>query len=144
MELNKFSLTARLEYIPQSIDSFITLCEGLLACVTNDSSTRFILKNAVDEFTTNAMEHGYKKSSGLVTVNLERFEDHITLEILDQGVGVDLSKVHFNREAHSLDDLKSKGWGLSILHHIAGRIDIAPNSPSGSIISLSIPVPHKS
>ena len=141
MELDKFSVTACLEYKPQSIDSFITMCEGLIACVTSDSSTRFILKNAIDEFTINAMEHGYNKTSGLVTVNVERFADHIALEIMDQGVGVDLTKVRFDREAQSVDDLNSRGWALSILHHIAGRIDIAPNNPSGSIISLSIPVP---
>lgn len=141
MELDKFSVTARLEYIPHSIDSFITLCEGLVDCVTSDSSTRFILKNAIDEFTVNAMEHGYNKSPGMVAVNVERFEDHITLVITDQGVGVDLAKVRFDREAQSFEDLKSGGWALSILHHIAGKIDIAPNTPTGSIISLSIPVP---
>ena len=141
MELNKFSVTAQLEYIPQSIDSFISLCEGLIACVTSDSSIRFFLKNAIDEFTVNAMEHGYLKSPGPVTVNVQSFEDHITLEFRDNGVGMDLSKVRFDREARTDDDLTSRGWAFSILSHIASDIAIEPNHPSGSIISLNIPVP---
>lgn len=139
--LNRFSVTAQLEYIPQSIDSFINLCEGLITDVTTDSSARFFLKNAIDEFTVNAMEHGYLKTAGLVTVSVERLQDRITLEISDNGVGVDLSKVRFDREAHSLEDLTSRGWAFSVLHHISGGIRISPNAPSGSVISLSIPVP---
>jgi anti-sigma regulatory factor (Ser/Thr protein kinase) len=143
MELSEFSVTAHLEYIPQSIDSFISLCEGFVACITKDSSTRFFLKNAVDEFTVNAIVHGYNKSPGTVTVNVQRFDDHIFLEISDHGIGIDLAKVHLDREARTIDDLSSGGWALSILNRISGGINIAPNSPTGSVISLNIPVPLK-
>jgi anti-sigma regulatory factor (Ser/Thr protein kinase) len=143
MELNRFSVSARLEYIPQSIDSFITLCEGLIASVTNDPTAQFFLKNAIDEFTTNAMEHGYLKSSGVVTVNVERHENYITLEILDNGVGIDLSKVRFDREARSYHDLTARGWSFSILSHIATQVSIKPNEPSGTIVTLAIPLPLK-
>lgn len=143
MELNKFSVSAHLEYIPQSIDSFITLCEGLINSVTDDSSLRFFLKNAIDEFTTNAMEHGYLKSPGLVTVDLEHAVDHIILRFLDNGIGTDLSRVRFDREARSYEDLTSRGWSFSILSHIATSITIEPNHPSGSIITLVVPVPLK-
>ena len=143
MELSKFSVTAHLEYIPQSIDSFITTCEGLIACITNDSSTRFFLKNAVDEFTVNAMIHGYNKFPGTVTVNAERFDDHIYLEISDHGAGVDLAKVNLDKEARTIDDLISGGWALSVLNRISGGLNIAPNSPTGAIFSLRFPVSLK-
>lgn len=141
MKLNKFSVTADLDYSPDSIDSFITVCEGLISCVTTDPSARFFLKNAVDEFTLNSIEHGYGKNSGEITVNIESRMDKIYLEISDHGVGVDPSKVRMDREALTEEDLKSGGWALSILNHITNSVCIKPNNPNGAIISLNIPVP---
>lgn len=141
MKLKEFSITADLQYTPQSIDSFITVCEDLIACVTSDSSARFFLKNAVDEFTTNAIEHGYLKCSGEITVNVRSQPDRITLEFCDHGVGIDPDKIQFDREARTEEDLKPRGWAMAILNRISNGIDIRPNLPKGSIISLSIPVP---
>lgn len=141
MKLDKFSVTAELGYSPQSIDSFITICEGLISYVTADPSARYFLKSAVDEFTVNSIEHGYKKGSGEITVSVASHEDKIYLEISDHGVGIDPSKVHMDREARSLDDLKPRGWALSILNRISNGVNIKPNIPNGAIVSLSIPVP---
>lgn len=141
MKLNRFSVSADLEYDPQSIDSFVTVCEELIACVTTDTSARFFLKNAVDEFTVNSIEHGYQKNPGTITVTVENLPDRITFEITDQGVGIDPSKIQFDREAVSEEDLKPRGWALSILNRITNGIEIRPNNPRGAIISLSIPVP---
>lgn len=141
MKLNRFSVTADLDYSPDSIDSFITVCEGLISCVTTDPSGRFFLKNAVDEFTLNSIEHGYRKNTGEITVSIESLGDKIYLEISDHGVGVDPSKVQMDREARTEEDLKSRGWALSILNHITNGLNIKPNSPSGAIVSLNIPIP---
>lgn len=143
MELNKFVLTAGLTYTPQSMDAFIYLCEGLIASATDDPGARFFLKIAVDEFTVNAMEHAYKKQPGEITVSLIRKEKQITLELSDQGHGVDLSKINLSREARSLEDLKSRGWAFTILNRISNGLIIRPNKPQGSIVSITLDVPLK-
>lgn len=141
MTLNKFSVTAGLDYSPESIDSFISLCEGLISCITSDASARYFLKNAVDEFTVNAIEHGYMKKSGEITVSVERREDRIYLEIVDQGVGIDPSAVKMDREARTEEDLQARGWAIAILNRISDGVNIRTNQPRGAIVSLSIPVP---
>lgn len=141
MTLNRFSVTAKLEYSPESMDAFVTMCEDMIAYVTTDSSARFFLKNAVDEFTLNAIEHGYQRHSGDITVVLESYGSTIYCEISDHGVGIDPSKIKFDREAVSEADLYSRGWAMTILNRITNGIHIKPNQPCGAIISLSIPVP---
>jgi two-component sensor histidine kinase len=141
MKLNRFTVTADLDYSPHSIDSFINMCEGLISYVTGDPSARFFLKNAVDEFTLNSIEHGYGKKPGEITVSVESIQDKIYLEISDRGVGVDPSKVRMDREAKSEEDLVSRGWALSILNRISDGVRIKPNEPKGAIVSLSISVP---
>lgn len=141
MKLNRFSVTADLNYSPESIDSFVTVCEDLISHVTPDTSARFFLKNAVDEFTLNSIEHGYKMKSGEITVSIESLQDKIYLQISDNGIGVDLSKIKMDREARTEEDLEPRGWALSILNRITNGVDIRPNNPNGAIVSLSIPVP---
>ena len=80
MTLNKFSVTADLDYSPESIDSFINICEGLISCITDDSGARYFLKTAVDEL---RQLHSARipEKSGEISVCIERCENKIYLEI---------------------------------------------------------------
>jgi len=141
MTLNKFSVSAHLDYSPESIDSFISFCEGLIAHITDDAGARYLLKNAVDELTVNAMEHGYLKQPGEIKVSIEHQEGKIYLEIADQGIGINPSAVRMDREARTEEDLKPGGWAMAILNRISNGISIRTNHPRGAIVSLSIPIP---
>ena len=141
MTLNKFSVSAHLDYSPESIDSFISFCEGLIAHITDDAGARYLLKNAVDELTVNAMEHGYLKQPGEIKVSIEHQEGKIYLEIADQGIGINPSAVRMYREARTEEDLKPGGWAMAILNRISNGISIRTNHPRGAIVSLSIPIP---
>lgn len=141
MTLNKFSITADLEYSPESIDSFISICEGLISHITSDAGARYFLKNAVDEFTVNAIVHGYLKNPGRVILSIERLDDRIYLEIADQGIGINPSAVKLDREARTIEDLHAGGWAMSILNRISDGISIKTNQPRGAIVSLTLPLP---
>ncbi|MDI9514030.1 MAG: ATP-binding protein [Clostridiaceae bacterium] len=141
MTLNKFSVTADLDYSPESIDSFINICEGLISCITNDSSAKYFLKTAVDELSVNSIQHGYLKKSGKIRVCIERREDKIYLEIADHGIGIDPSAVNINREAQTEEDLQPNGWAMAILNRISNGVSIRSNHPRGAIVSLSINLP---
>ena len=141
MTLNKFSVTADLDYSPESIDSFINICEGLISCITDDSGARYFLKTAVDELSVNSIQHGYLKKSGEISVCIERCENKIYLEIADHGIGIDPSEVNFNREAQTEQDLQPNGWAMAILNRISNGVSIRSNHPRGAIVSLSINIP---
>ncbi len=143
MEIQRFSLTARLEYTPQSMDRFIDLCEQAILAITESHHARYLLKTAVDELTLNAIEHGYGKESGQITVSLEHCGDTIRFEISDFGRGIDPSKVRFDRTARTEDDLRSRGWAFSILDKLSGGVEIARNDPTGARIVLLVPLKEK-
>ncbi len=143
MDIQRFNLTARLDYNPESLDKFVDLCEQAILSITENRQARFLLKTAVDELTLNAVEHGYGKESGLVTVSLEHCGDAIRFEISDYGRGIDPAKVRFDRIAQSEDDLYSRGWAFSILDKLSEGVEINPNDPHGSRISLLVPLKEK-
>ena len=143
MEIQRFNLSARLDYTPQSMDRFVDLCEQAILAITDNHQARFLLKTAVDELTLNAIEHGYGKVSGQITVALEHCGDVIRFEISDFGRGIDPSKIRFDRIARTEDDLKSRGWAFSILDKLSEGVDIAPNDPHGARIVLLVPLYDK-
>lgn len=143
MEIRQFSVTAHLDYDPQSIDAFIDLCELAIASMTCDTSARFMLKTAVDELSLNAIEHGYGKNKGIIFITFLHMGDHIQMDITDEGKGIDPNKVRRNREAQTEGDLYSRGWAFSILDKLTDGLEISHNDPHGARITLHIPVKDK-
>jgi anti-sigma regulatory factor (Ser/Thr protein kinase) len=139
MEIQQFKLSARLDYTPQSMDHFVDLCEQAIAGITDNRHARFMLKTAVDELTLNALEHGYEKSSGIVSVHIERMETGIFFEISDFGKGIVPERIQFERAANTEDDFRSRGWAYAILNRLTENLVIAANTPQGSRVSLTIP-----
>lgn len=143
MEIQRFNITARIDYTPESIDRFVDLCEQVILSLTKSRQARFLLKTAVDELTLNAIEHGYGKESGLVTVGMEHCGDAIRFEISDFGCGIDPSRIHFDRIARTEDDLHARGWAFSILDKLTDNISIARNDPQGARITLMVPLKER-
>ncbi len=140
MEIQHFSMTARLDYTPESMDRFVDLCEQAIMDMTPNRQARFLLKTAVDELTLNAIEHGYRKTSGLITVSIDHCGDAMRLELSDHGRGIDPSQIQWDRVAMSEEDLRSRGWAFSILHKLSQNLYISQNDPNGARISLLIPL----
>lgn len=140
MEIQQFHLSARLEYTPQSMERFVALCEEAIACLTDNRQTRFVLKTAVDELTLNAMEHGYSKSSGVLTIRMERCEDGILFEISDFGKGIDPGRIQLDRQANAESDVRARGWAYAILNRLSNNLSITANHPQGARISMTIPI----
>jgi len=140
MEIQQFQITARLDYTPECIDQFIDLCENAILSITEDTQARFLLKTAIDELTQNAIEHGYQRQPGCVTVSIVHCGDAIRFEISDLGRGIHSSSARLTRVAQTDDDLYSRGWAFSILESLSGGVKITPNDPQGTRISFMIPL----
>lgn len=140
MEIQRFALSAQLDYTPESMDRFVDLCEQAILAITDIRHVRFLLKTAVDELTLNAMEHGYGRLSGTVAVTIEHAGTELLFEISDFGKGIDPARVRFDRVAQTEDDLRSRGWAFSILDKLTSGVHIRQNQPHGTCISLRIPL----
>jgi anti-sigma regulatory factor (Ser/Thr protein kinase) len=143
MDIQRFNITARLDYTPESIDRFVDLCEEVILSITDNRRARFLLKTAVDELTLNAIEHGYGKNPGLVTIFMEHCGDAIRFEISDFGCGIDPARVHLDRVALTEDDLQARGWAFSILDKLSDGVEITDNEPRGARITLMVPLKER-
>lgn len=140
MEVQQFSITAHIEYAPESIDAFVDLCVQAIHSMTPDSHARYLLKTAVDELTLNALEHGYGHQSGSVEIRLFREPACIRFDILDSGSGVDQKRVRKSREARTEVDLAPRGWAFSILDKLTEGLVISSNTPHGAHVTLRVPL----
>ena len=73
-------------------------------------------------------------------------EDHVTIEIADSGTGIDAdeAKQIFDPFFTTKPAGKGTGLGLAVCYGIVtahdGRIEVAPNQPSGSIFRVTLPI----
>lgn len=140
MSPRKFSMTAILDFNTESLEAFIQLLETVIDSITRNKNSRFTLKVAVNELVVNAVEHGYNKLSGPVSVRLVREADSILLEVSDNGKGVRLEALNLDRVINSVDDLTVRGWGLPIINKVSSHFIVKPNQPTGTTISLIMPL----
>lgn len=140
MSPTKFSMAAVLDYDAESMEAFIRTIEMVIDCITKDKSIRFFLKIAVNELIVNAVEHGYNKHGGPVVVYLSKSDDSIALEVSDNGRGIQAESLNLERIAENPEDLTTRGWGLSILKNVSSRLCIKDNNPSGTVISVTMPL----
>lgn len=140
MPPKKFSISAVLEYDAEILEAFIQMIETIIDAIANNENMRFFLKVAINELVVNAVEHGYNKLGGPVTVYLLRLSDAIVLEVSDSGIGIHPELLNLEKVIKGMDDLTIRGWGLSILKKVSSSFMIRPNEPNGTIISMTMPL----
>lgn len=138
MAVNRFSFTANLEYGTDRMESFILMIEKIIDRLIQDKSVRFFMKVAVNELVVNAVEHGYNKKGGKVSVHIWTENNSVCLEVSDFGKGVRKKSLNLERVAESYDDLTERGWGLTILKKVSSKLRITTNKPTGTVISLTM------
>ena len=140
MPPKKFSISAVLEYDAEILEAFIQMIETVVDSIATDENKRFFLKIAINELVINAVEHGYNKLGGPVSVYILRMPDAIVLEVSDCGIGIHPELLNLEKVIKGVDDLTVRGWGLSILKKVSSSFMIQPNEPNGTIISLTMPL----
>jgi two-component system, OmpR family, sensor histidine kinase VicK len=103
------------------------------------------LAQVLDNLLNNAITYA---PDGDVTVKLEREEDHVTIEVTDEGPGIEPEHVPFifDRFYRTPDQLaKGRGIGLGLtiaqglVHEHGGRIEVQSVVGSGSTFRITLP-----
>ena len=84
----------------------------------------------VQEALTNVSKYANAKN---VSVSLLRSGDHWTLRIVDDGVGIDMSKPH-NSTAHGLVSMRERARALG------GEFGVRGQRGRGTVIEVNVPV----
>ena len=102
-----------------------------------DDNIRVLLFQAVRELLVNIVKHASAKK---VMVSVRRVNSEIQVEVADDGVGFDTSKL-------GSSDHETDGFGLfSIrerLSYISGRLDIESTPGGGTQVTLAAPIGHE-
>jgi serine/threonine-protein kinase RsbW len=112
MKENKIKLT-----IPSSLQNISIIRAMIKAYFEHehvDKHDSFQLLTAIDELSTNVVEHGYKYDQGNIIIRIEKNEHEISLVVEDNGIGFDDSKL----------SKKEGGLGLQIARNIADTFTI--------------------
>lgn len=105
-----------------------------------------LLRNVVWNLLSNSVEHN-DSTSPTVTVTAEERDDHVRIEIADNGPGVpdELKEAIFRRNAVSVDNEVGSGFGLffvdKMVQRYGGDIWIEDNDPTGAIFVVTLPTP---
>lgn len=140
MQILSYKLDAFIPYESSSIEDFLVTCEDAISKMISDEQATFKLKSATHELLINALEHGYKKDGGNVSFSLVRHSDSITLEMSDEGTGIDTSQLNLENLGNDLTTIKRRGWGLLIIKRLSDSMEITPNTPRGTRIIISVPL----
>ena len=138
MQILKYELEAYIPFDNESIEKFLFLCEETINNLTPDQEVIFKLKSATHELLINSLEHGYGKTPGKVSFLMEKTEHSIILEMTDEGSGLNPSTLDLEKQCTDLDSARDRGWGLMILKRLADKMEITPNKPKGTKVSISI------
>ncbi|MBN2736442.1 MAG: response regulator [Spirochaetales bacterium] len=89
----------------------------------------------INELLTNALKYAFKKGdNGLVSINIQKINNTVTLIIHDNGIGIEINK-------HNMEN-KSSGFGLTIVkmlvEQLSGNCTIVNDNGTKTIVSFEI------
>lgn len=92
------------------------------------------LKVAISEAFTNAIDHAFEgREARAVTVRLTPTPEHLSIEIIDEGVGFDAAGRDFKKEADLSGD---GGLGLYLVHQYMDEVKIESAPGSGTRVIM--------
>jgi len=95
------------------------------------------IKTAVSEAVTNAIVHGYEDNRGEVVVNCEITDKKITIEVIDNGVGIpniEQAKVPFYT---SKPEKERSGMGFTVMESFMDDMEIISEIGKGTKVILT-------
>ena len=110
---------------------------AFIACADPNIEEITDIKTAVSEAVTNAIVHGYENKEGEVTINCEVTDNVVTLEIIDNGVGIsDIEKAKTPFYT-SKPELERSGMGFTVMEGFMDRMDVYSVVGEGTRVVLS-------
>ena len=95
------------------------------------------IKTAVSEAITNAIIHGYDGESGTVEMRLLCQGRKITIEICDNGIGIENIDIVREPLFTTKPDMERSGLGFTVMENFMDSVEIASTFGEGTTIILT-------
>jgi len=94
------------------------------------------IKTAVSEAVTNSIIHGYEDSEGIITITCKIFANTISIEISDNGKGIENVNMAKEPLYTSKPDLERSGMGFTIMDSFMDDLEVESILGLGTKVSM--------
>ena len=101
-----------------------------------DQDTAFDLAQAVDECTTNIIEHGYQGQPGSIEIEIERDGVMLMIELRDHAPGFDPTRVPPPDLSQPLEEREPGGLGVFLTRHMVDEMRYRALPGGGNELTL--------
>ena len=95
------------------------------------------IKTAVSEAVTNAIIHGYEDCDGIVTMQLSCVDREITIEISDNGVGIENVETVREPMFTTKPDLERSGLGFTVMESFMDSVEVNSTPGAGTTVIMT-------
>jgi len=94
------------------------------------------VKTAVSEAVTNAIIHGYEKSSGLVKMECILYSDGVEITVEDEGQGIPDVNLARQPMYTSKPDMERSGMGFTVMESFMDRVEVISEVGKGTKVTM--------
>ena len=94
------------------------------------------IKTAVSEAVTNAIIHGYEEKKGIVKVRCQIINDELTIEISDNGQGIENIELAKQPLYTTKPNLERSGMGFTIMESFMDEVEIESIVGMGTKVTM--------
>lgn len=95
------------------------------------------IKTAVSEAVTNAIIHGYEEKEGIITLNCYLKGDTITIEVIDNGIGIENIEEARVPLYTSKPSMERSGMGFTVMETFMDKVTIHTGIGIGTKVIMS-------
>jgi serine/threonine-protein kinase RsbW len=123
-----------------SLNNLETICDFVTHCATEaglNESEVYAVQLAVDEASTNIIEHGYgEECPSRIDITCEKFEDGIKVVIYDDAEPFDPTSIPEPDINVSLDDIKPRGLGIYLMRKMMDEVHHKSSPDRGNTLIM--------
>ena len=96
------------------------------------------IRCAISEAVTNAIVHGYRNTSGMITLGIKAYDDRtVRITVIDKGCGIeDIAKARTPLYTTCPDEDRC-GMGFSIMESFSDKLSVSSKIGKGTRITLT-------
>ena len=94
------------------------------------------IKTAVSEAVTNSIIHGYVNRLGIIKMHCIIYQNEITVEIIDEGVGIENIERAMEPLYTTRPELERSGMGFSFMEAFMDELEVESTIGKGTIVKM--------
>ena len=130
MNLKFLSLSENESFARLAVASF---CSNVNLTIEDISD----IKTAVSEAVTNSIVHGYEEKLGMIEINCCIYKNHIEIEVIDEGVGIENVEEAKKPFYTTKPDNERSGMGFTVIEGFMDSLDIFSKKGEGTKVKFT-------